>query len=296
METALHGKGFIKSLRASLLLVPSVILMLIFFVFPILLTLIFSFTNLALTGEAASSLQFIGIENYKKMFADPSVITSIINTLIFLVGSSLIGQQLLGFIIAYCMKNKNTMFRRVIGIIVLAGWILPEVVVALCMTTFLEDEGTLNSIIQLFRGTAITWLYTFPMVSIIIANAWHGTAFSMLVFQAALDDVPRDIEEAAIVDGASGAKVLFYITIPYIKGSITTNMMLNTLQTLGVFGLIYMMTGGGPGTLTTTLPILMYNQAFVNYQIGYGTAISMILLVLGVVLSVFYTKAMHVKA
>jgi multiple sugar transport system permease protein len=296
MESALHGKGVVKSLRASMLLIPSVILMLIFFIFPIVLTLIFSFTNLALTGEAASSLQFIGFDNYKKMFADPSVITSIVNTLIFLVGSSLIGQQLLGFIIAYCMKNKNTIFRRTIGIIVLAGWILPEVVVALCMSTFLGDDGTLNAVIRLFHGTALTWLYTFPMVSIIIANAWHGTAFSMLVFQAALDDVPKDIEEAAIVDGASGAKVLFYITLPYIKGSITTNMMLNTLQTLGVFGLIYMMTGGGPGTQTTTLPILMYNQAFVNYQIGYGTAISMILLVLGVILSTFYTKAMHVKA
>lgn len=278
-----------------LYLLPSIILMLIFFIYPIILTFIYSFTNLALTGAAAQNTRFVGLENYITMIKDPAVGKSILNTVIFLVGSSLIGQQLLGFTVAFLMKNKNSMFRRVIGTIILAGWVMPEIVCALCMSTFLGDEGTLNVIIKIFGGSPVTWLYTFPMISIIIANAWHGTAFSMLVFQAALDDVPKDIEEAAIVDGASRSKVLFSVIIPYIKGSITTNMMLNTLQTLGVFGLIYTITGGGPGDATTTLPIFMYNQAFINYQLGYGTAISMILLSLGIILSVFYTKAMNVK-
>lgn len=129
------------------------------------------------------------------------------------------------------------------------------------------------------------------MLTVILANIWHGTAFSMLVFQAALDDVPSEIEEAAVVDGASKLQILLRITIPYIRETITTNAMLVTLQTLGVFGLIYAMTGGGPGTKTTTLPIFMYNQAFVNYQLGYGTAISLLLLLLGIVLSLFYIRS-----
>ncbi|NLJ31938.1 MAG: sugar ABC transporter permease [Clostridiales bacterium] len=276
-------------------MLPATLLLLFFFIFPILITVIFSFSNLCLTGAQSSSFQFIGLQNYNQMIQDPEVLTSVWNTLIFLFFSSLVGQQFFGFLIATMMKNRNTVFRRVIGSIVLSGWVMPEVVCALCMANFLSDTGALNMIIKLFGGTAVSWLYQFPMFSIIIANAWHGTAFSMLVFQAALDNVPKDIEEAAIVDGASNMRILFRIILPNIKGSIVTNMMLNTLQTLGVFGLIYMMTGGGPGNSTTTLPLLMYKEAFGSFQIGYGTAISMVLLVIGIVLSTFYVKTSKVK-
>ncbi|ANS77151.1 amino acid ABC transporter permease [Paenibacillus yonginensis] len=273
-------------------LLPSIAVMLVFFIYPILLTFYYSFTNLALTGEAAKELKFIGLDNYVRMFQDPSVRVSIWNTLVFLIGSAVIGQQVLGFVIALLMKHKNRLFRRVIGTIVLAGWVTPEIVCALCLYSFFGDEGTLNAIIGFLGIPDVAWLYTVPMLTVILANIWHGTAFSMLVFQAALDDVPNEIEEAAVVDGASRMQILLRITIPYIKQTITTNMMLVTLQTLGVFGLIYAMTGGGPGTATTTLPIFMYNQAFVNYQLGYGTAISLLLLLLGIVLSLFYIRSM----
>jgi len=288
-SNSIHGKiNFSK----YLFFVPSVLLMLGFFVVPVFYTLYMSFTNSALTGT--SSTQFVGLSNYISMFQDTTVWTSMVNTIVFLVGSSLIGQQVIGFLVAYMMKNKNSSFRRVIGALILIGWILPEIIVAFCMITFLAKGGTLNSIAGVLGAKPVEWAFTHPMLSIIIANAWHGTAFSMMIFQAALDDVPGDIEEACIVDGANSFQVLTHITIPYIKGTISTNMMLNTLQTLGVFGLIFTMTGGGPGTKSTTLPIFMYRTAFVNYQLGYGTAISMILLLIGVLLSIFYVKAMKV--
>lgn len=281
-----------NSLTWLYFLLPSVLIMLVFFIYPVFLTFFYSFTNLALTGESAKELKFVGIDNYIHMFKDPTVRISIWNTLIFLFGSAVIGQQVLGFVIALLMKHKNKLFRRVIGTIVLAGWVTPEIVCALCLYSFFGDDGTLNSILAFFGITAVTWLFTVPMLTIILANIWHGTAFSMLVFQAALDDVPSEVEEAAVVDGASRWQVLTRIILPYIKESFVTNMMLVTLQTLGVFGLIYAMTGGGPGTSTTTLPIFMYNQAFVNYQLGYGTAISLLLLLIGVVLSLFYIRSL----
>jgi multiple sugar transport system permease protein len=273
-------------------LFPSIAVMLVFFIYPILLTFYYSFTNLALTGESAKELKFVGLDNYVRMLADPTVRVSIWNTLVFLIGSAVVGQQVLGFIIALLMKRKNKTYRRLIGTVILAGWVTPEIVCALCLYSFFGDEGTLNAILGIFGISAVTWLYTVPMLTIILANIWHGTAFSMLVFQAALDDVPKEIEEAALVDGASRWKILTTIILPYIKGTITTNMMLVTLQTLGVFGLIYAMTGGGPGNATTTLPIFMYNQAFINYQLGYGTAISMLLLIMGIVLSLFYIRSL----
>lgn len=286
-----QGNSVSNSFKKSILLLPSIIVMAIFFIVPICLTFVYSFTNLALTGSAAKNFQFVGFENYFRMFQDPSVSVSILNTLIFLLGS-LIGQQLLGFLIAYKMKNRNKIFRSIVGPIILAGWVMPEIVVALCASAFFGDNGTLNVILNIVGIKSVAWLYDYPMLSVILANVWHGTAFSMIIFQAALDDVPRDIEEAAVIDGANKSQSLFWVILPCIKNTIATNTMLNTLQTLGVFGLIYTMTGGGPGMSTNTLPIFMYNQAFINYQLGYGTAISMILLVLGIMLSVLYTRLM----
>lgn len=287
-----NRKQLLTEAKRSVLLAPSAILLLVFFVMPILLTMYYSFTNLALSGENAKQLKFIGLSNYISMFKDRTVRISIVNTLVFLAGS-LIGQQVLGFVIALNMKNRNRIFRGIVGPIFLAGWIMPEVVVALCCSTFFGDDGTLNQIFSFFRLPHVEFLYAVPMATVILANIWHGTAFSMMNFQSALDGVPTDIEEAARVDGASGFQTMIRIILPCIKNTIATNTMLNTLSTLGVFGLIYMMTGGGPGTKTLTLPIFMYRQAFISQQLGYGTAISMILLVIGIILSVFYTRIMR---
>lgn len=281
----------IDEAKKSVLLIPAIALMSVFFILPIILTVCYSFTNLALTGSNAQNLRFIGVDNYIKMLRDPNVRISIINTVIFLLGS-LVGQQVLGFAIALLMKNKNKVFRSIIGPIFLAGWVMPEIVVALCCFAFFGSDGTLNAIIKSIHLQPIEWLYQHPMLTVILANIWHGTAFSMMNFQSALDSVPGDIEEAARVDGANSFQRLMKIILPQIKNTIATNTMLNTLSTLGVFGLIYTMTGGGPGTSTLTLPIFMYKQAFVSFQLGYGTAISMILLVIGIILSVVYTRLM----
>ena len=141
----------------------------------------------------------------------------------------------------------------------------------------------------------IAWLYEHPMLSVIIANVWHGTAFSMLNFQSALDNVSGEIEEAARVDGANRLQVLICIIVPCIKDSIATNVMLNTLSTLGVYGLIYAMTGGGPANKTTTLPIYMYNQGLKGMQLGFGTAIGMLILLVGIICSLIYARILKSK-
>lgn len=285
----IRERGFKGLIKKTGLLLPALILMLIFFVGPIILTVVYSFTNLTLTGGGATDTHFIGLKNYLMLTKDPVVLVAIRNTLVFLLGS-LVGQQFLGFTIAYCMKNKNKLFRSIVGPIVLALWVTPEVVGALCMYSFFYDSGTVNQILGFINIAPISWLFDHAMLTVILANVFRGTAFSMMIFQAALDDVPDEIEEAAAIDGANKFHTLIRIILPCIKQTIATNTMLNTLQTLGVFGMIFMMTGGGPGTSTQTLPIFMYNQAFKSYQLAYGTAISMILLGLGVLLSIVYTR------
>jgi multiple sugar transport system permease protein len=276
----------------TILLLPAVILMLVFFVFPVILTVVYSLTNLTLTGADTQNTVFVGLKNYIQLFRDPDVWIAIVNTLVFLVGSSVIGQQVLGFILALLNRNRNKFFRRIVGTCVLAGWVMPEIVAAICLSSFFEDSGTLNQVLGFFGVGKILWLYKYAMLAIVLANIWRGTAFSMLIFQSALDNVSKSVVEAAIIDGANKFQTMVRIILPIIKNTIMTNMTLNTLQTLGVFGLIYAMTGGGPGKDTTTLPILMYQKAFVGYQLGYGTAISMILLGIGVLLSLMYVRFM----
>lgn len=292
--TKKQGYNFRDELRKSLLLLPAVLVLLFFFIVPIVLTIYYSFTNLALSGSNAKNLQFIGLENYKRMLTDPSTVTSIKNTLIFLV-ESLAGQTILGFLIAYLMKQKAKRFRSIVGPCFLAGWVMPEIVVSLCFMAFFKESGTLNAITGLFGVKQISWLYEYPMISVVIANVWHGTAFSMLNFQSALDNVSGEIEEAARVDGANRFQVLLRIIIPSIKDTIATNTMLNTLSTLGVYGLIYAMTGGGPGNKTTTLPIYMYNQGLKGMQLGFGTAIGMMILFVGTVCSLIYARLLRTK-
>jgi len=285
-----------KTAKSIIYLAPALGLLIFFFVWPIILTFYYSFTNLSLTGQNAVNFKFTGFQNFVNMFSDPLFKTSFFNTLIFLVFSAVIGQAVLGFCIAFLMKEKNIVFRRFVGISVLIGWIVPELICSFCWIAFLSERGSLNAVIQLFMDMKpIAFLYSFPMICVIIANIWHGTAYSMLQFQAALDNISGEVEEAASIDGATGIQKVTRIIIPMIKNTIVTNMILVTLQTLGVFGLIYAMTGGGPGTKTTTLSIYMYKQAFLNYQMGYGTAISLVLLLIGIILSILYLKFSKIK-
>lgn len=295
METTYKKKRLSENIKSIFFLLPSWILLLIFFIGPMLLTFYFSMTNLSLTGADASQLRFVGFDNFVRMFQDPEFRQSIWKTIIFVFFSAVIGQCFLGFMIAFMMREKNKTFRRVVGLIIIAAWVTPEVVVSFCWVAFLSDNGTANWLLSLFHIAPVAWLFTFPMVSVVIANIWRGTAFSMMVFQSALDDIPKEIEEAAIMDGATRWQVITKITIPVVKGTIATNLMLVTLQTLGVFTLIYAMTGGGPGIQTSTLPIFMYKQAFVSYQLGYGTAISLVLLLIGGCASLIYMKTLKVK-
>lgn len=272
------------------------IFLVIFFFLPMILTIVFSFTNLALTGTQASQLQFIGFDNFIKMFQDKQLYNSISKTIIFVFFSGIFGQVLFGFILAFLMKGKNERFRRLIGLAVIAAWVTPEVVVGFCWVIFLGESGTLNTILEvLFNIEPIAFLFEYPMVSVVIANIWRGTAFSMMAFQTALDDIPTEVEEAATMDGATRWGIVRHVTLPMVRGTFATNIILVTLQTLGVFTLIYTMTGGGPGNATMTLPVYMYQQAFVSYQLGYGTAISLVMLIIGAIFSVIYIRVLDVE-
>lgn len=267
---------------------PATALLLLFLAGPIAYCAYIAFTDMQLTGS--SETNFVGFDNFRKAFSDDAFRNAVWLTLVFTFVSSVLGQNTLGLALAGLMRRAPKPVRTVTGAVVIGAWVLPEIVAAFLLYAFFRREGTLNAILDWLHLPSQNWLFTLPILAVSFANVWRGTAFSMLIYSAALSEVPKEITEAAEVDGASGWRRLWNVTLPMIRRSIGTNLMLNTLQTLSVFGLIWAMTRGGPGGRSTTLPVFMYDQAFNKSLIGYGTAVALLLLLVGALFSVLYLR------
>nr|WP_256122659.1 sugar ABC transporter permease [Streptomyces sp. LUP47B] len=273
--------------------VPAVVLLAVFLAGPIAYCVYYAFTDMQLTG--ASGTHFVGVDNFTRAFKDTDFLNAMWLTLLFVVGSAVIGQNTLGLALAVLMQKATQPVRALVNGVVIAAWVLPEVVAGYLMYAFFYDQGSLNSLLDAVHLPNQNWLYTMPILAVCLANVWRGTAFSLMVFTAAINDVPQELVEAAEMDGAGPWQRLWRVVLPVIRPSILTNLMLITLQTLSVFGLIYTMTRGGPGNKSETLPIFMYQQAFQNSLIGYGTAIALVLLVVGALFSVVYIRLLKLE-
>jgi multiple sugar transport system permease protein len=274
------------------LLAPAITLLGLFVAGPILWCCYAAFTDTALTGVAARHPRFVGTQNLENLLASPDFGRSVWLTVVFVIGSAVIGQNSLGMLLAMLTQHRRRLVRDMIGTIVVAAWVLPEVVAALAIYGFLSNRGTMNTVLTALGFDPQNWLFTAPMSTVILANIWRGTAFSMLAYRAALRAVPTDLIRAAQVDGAGLLRRFWHVILPVTRRTVTSNLILTTLQTLGVFGLIFVLTAGGPNNKTETLPVLMYEQAFKFGRIGYGTAIALLLLLIGAAFSVIYARSL----
>lgn len=282
-----------QGLLRGLPLLPSAVLLAVFLAGPIGYCVYYAFTNMQLTGSSATD--FVGFDNFTRAFGDPDFLNAVWLTFVFVIGSAVIGQNTLGLALAVMMEKASKPVRSIVSLVVIAAWVLPEVVAGYLMYAFFFQQGSLNAILDALHLPQQNWLYTLPILAACFANIWRGTAFSMMVYSAALNDVPQELIEAAEMDGAGPWQRLWRVTLPVIRRSIMTNLMLITLQTLSVFGLIYTMTRGGPGNKSQTLPIFMYQQAFQNSLIGYGTAIALVLLLVGALFSTVYIRLLKLE-
>ncbi|MFB7497063.1 carbohydrate ABC transporter permease [Streptomyces sp. NPDC056161] len=286
-------RGLLRPLGRALPVAPALVVLLLFLAGPIGYCVYIAFTDLQLTGQAHAS--FVGFANFREAFKDEQFLNAVWLTLVFTVLSSLVGQNTLGLALAALMRRASKPVRTLTGGVVVTAWVLPEVVAGFLLYAFFRREGTLNAVLDWLHLPSQNWLFTLPILAVSFANVWRGTAFSMLVYSAALGEIPKEITEAAEVDGAGGWRRMWHITLPLIRRSIGTNLMLNTLQTLSVFGLIWVMTRGGPGDRSQTLPLFMYEQAFQNSMIGYGTAVALLLLLVGSLFSVVYLRLLRTE-
>ena len=283
-------RNTLRAISQSTPLLPALVLLTVFLVGPMVFALWGSLTNSALTGYRAARPQFIGLDNYIALFGDADFWNSLLLTVVFVLFSAIIGQNVLGLALAVLLRASSKIVSSIVSTLVVVAWVLPEIVAAFALYAFFSSDGTLNSALNAMGLGSVSWLIDYPMLSVILANIWRGTAFSMLVYNAALGEVPPEVDEAAQLDGTNTVQRFFLVTLPIIRRSIATNLMLTTLQTLGTFGLIWVMTGGGPGTRSSTLPVLAYQEAFRFAQVGYGTAIAAVTIVLGAIFAALYIK------
>jgi len=246
-------------------------------------------TNYRLTGLAAADPQIVGWDNYTAALGDERFRSSLWLTLQFVLGSALVGQAGLGFAIAWSLRDRRGPVRRVVEALVLLAWILPSSVVAFLWIALLDrDAGTLNVLL----GTpGMAWLLDHPMLSIILFNTWRGTAFSMMLYGAALQNVPPSHLETARLAGASTWQQLRDVVFPRIRGHVLTNLLLISLWTFNDFA-PFLITAGGPEQRSEILPVYVYKIALSGGELGFGAAISFLMLLINLVIALVYLRTL----
>lgn len=285
-ESATGGANVLGNKGAAAFVAPAAGLIGLFLVFPALWTLYLALTNMRLTGLAAAEPQFVGLENFLNAVSEGEFLNSLYVTLIFVLGSAVIGQAFLGFTLAWILRDWRGWQRQAFEVLAIVAWIIPASVVAFLWIALLDgDSGTLNTL----SPVNIDWLLEYPLLSIIFFNTWRGTAFSMLLFSAALNSMPPSHLETARLAGASFWQQLRDVILPSIRGHILTTLLLISLWTFNLFT-PYLITAGGPGSQTETLPIYIYNVALSNGRLGFGAAISAIMLVINLIIAWIYLR------
>jgi len=268
-------------------LIPALSLIFVFLMLPGVWILKIGMTNETLTGAKARNPDFVGFENYAKVLSDRFFYNALRITLLFVLGSAIIGQAGLGLSLALLTYRRRRLKSFIQSVVILA-WIIPEVVVAYLWIAFLDkDYGTLNMLLSAIGLRKINWFYEHPLLTIIVFNVWRGTAYSMLLFSAALETIPPSYLETAEVIGASSWRKFKDVILPNIISYILTDLILITLWTFNVFT-PYLLTGGGPSFRTELLSIYIYRTAFRYFKLGYGASIATIALLINFALAMFY--------
>lgn len=290
-----HSRG--SSWMVPALLGPSLALIAVFVVAPVGYAFWLSLTNKTLTGFGAQTPKFIGVENYRRLLTSADFLGSMGRTGQFIFFSAIVGQFLLGMLAAVLLTKSTVRAKGLFGGAILLPMVVPEVVASLAWASMLAPGplGTVNRGLEAVGVTPLAWLQEHPMASIIVVNTWRGVAFAMIMFQAAIEGISDDLIEAARIDGAGAAKVFRYITLPLIRGPVFLFLLLTTITTASVFGLIYFLTRGGPGQQTEVTAIYIYERSFAFFQLGLGSAASVIMLVVVLVLGVTYVRLAKVE-
>ncbi|WP_295294939.1 carbohydrate ABC transporter permease [uncultured Brachyspira sp.] len=279
-----------------LFLAPALIIFFGLIIYPVLNTIYLSFFSWK--GIFGSPLKFVGLNNFINVLKSPSFFKALLNSFYFMIGGFLILMPL-SFILALLITSKlrgtKLMKTSFFMPIMLSGTAIALMWVYILNPTY----GALNVILKAIGldFLAKEWLSTptLNIWSIVLVNEWTYAGYNMLIFAAGLIAIPNSIYESAELDGCTGIKKLIYISIPLSKESFKIFSILCITGCLKVFDLVWAMTKGGPNRTSEVPATLLYNEAFTFKSFGTSSAIGVILLLLGIILSFLLTKTLFKK-
>ncbi len=287
-------KEFFRYDNVGLLFVlPAFIYMLIFAGYPIISNFILSFQDVTVKNLVNGEKKFIGLQNYITLFQDEVFVKAMFNTLLFTV-ACLLFQFLIGFALAIFFTHKFK-FAKVVRGLLMIPWMMPMTVTALMFKfMFATDVGIINYILKSIGLITenIDWL-TNPdtaMFAVIAANVWIGIPFNTILISTGLTTIPTELYESASVDGATGLQQLFKITIPLLRPTIESVLVLGFIYTFKVYDLVYVMTEGGPVNSTHLLSTYSYKLSFDLFKYSEGSAVANVLFLILVLVGILYMK------
>jgi multiple sugar transport system permease protein len=272
---------------------PAFLYMLFFVGYPIVSNLILSLQNVTVRNLVRGSRDFIGFDNYIKLMHDPVFLRAMFNTLLFTV-SCLVVQFVIGFALALLFQKDFPFARPVRGLLMIP-WMIPMTVTALIFKfMFSTDVGIINYFLKSagLITENIQWL-TSPstaMTAVITANIWIGIPFNTILISTGLTTIPLELYESAAIDGANGRQKFFKITLPLMRTTIESLLVLGFIYTFKVYDMVYVMTGGGPVNSTHLLSTYSYKLSFEMFQYSLGSSAANVLLVILLLVGVVYLK------
>lgn len=276
-----------------LFLLPGTVFFVAIFIYPVLKTIQMSLSDVNAENITQGNWPLVGLKNFTAVFHLQATGTTIGNTVVFLVGS-IVPQVVIGLLLAIGLRKSSRV--RLIGrALVLLPWLLPSVAVSsVFLFIFYTNGGLANWVLLALHATSspILWFANpgTALLVIILVNIWIGIPFNFLILQSGLQSLPEDVHEAAAVDGAGWWRELFSITVPMLRESLFAVVMLGVIGTLKVFDFVWIMTGGGPANGTMLPGPLAYQQAFVQFNYGTGSAMIVLTVLLMVALSLIYVR------
>lgn len=266
------------TLAPLVLIAANVVLFALFFVWPAVIGLVYSFTNY--TGVGA--FQFVGLDNYTNLFGDSTFYDALFRTLLYTVLVVPLN-FVLSLLVANLMVSKQAKGASIARVVFFVPWLISPIVVGvLWRWLFGENFGLINYVIEKLGGHAIAWQSNadLSLGVVVMAGAWWGTAFSMLLFIAAIKNVPTSYYEAASLDGAGPWRQFVSITLPSIAPTSFIVILLNTINAMKEYPLFVSLNNGGPGTSNNLLVQYIYETGFNRGQIGYASAASFVLMLI----------------
>ena len=286
-ETGVKALGDTK--YGYLLCAPMIIYIVVVMLFPLVWGFSLSFTDKSIGGVA----EFIGLDNYKFLLTDPQFGKSFGVTIAYTI-ISVFFKMLFGLFMALVLNNQFK-GRNLARAALIIPWTLPNVVAVLNWRWIFSDIGGVANYLLKTVGLIekdLVWLgdAKLAFLAILIVNIWRGIPFFGIQILSKLQTIPNDLYEAAVIDGCGVFRQLFSVTIPYIKPTIISTLLLRTMWIVNFPDIIYAMTNGGPVNSTNILATQMINTVFKEYDYGKGSAIGVIIMVILFVYSVIYLK------